>query len=240
MTGELGLGRIKLINLIIAKHWTRSPETMRFRYNEVLFLIQELLKDEGREYFSEHMGLRGFGIFREFVKMLLYRNLANYDSMVLLTSDKGTGKSSCAMMMARAWCQLIGRQFSPKRHIAYSNADVMNKIDTLNHFEPLIADESVRFACITGDTIIKTKNGDKQIKDLVGQKNIEVYSFNKEKNEIELQIAEKIIYTKNDVIYEMELDNGEKIKCTKEHKFLTKNGWKELQELKEEDEIYGL
>jgi intein/homing endonuclease len=101
LTGELGLGRIKLINLIIAKHWTRTPETMRFRYNEVLFLIQELLKDEGREYFSEHMGLRGFGIFREFVKMLLYRNLANYDSMVLLTSDKGCITDDCLIEMPR-------------------------------------------------------------------------------------------------------------------------------------------
>jgi hypothetical protein len=66
--------------------------------------------------------------------------------MVLITSDKGGGKSSAAMMMAQEWCKLIGIRFSPERHIAYNNADIMNKIDTLNRFEPIIADEAVRFA----------------------------------------------------------------------------------------------
>jgi len=72
--------------------------------------------------------------------------LANYDSMVLLTADKGAGKSSAAIMIAREWCKLIGIKFNPDRHIAYNNADMMAKIDKLNKFEPIIADEAVRFA----------------------------------------------------------------------------------------------
>ena len=66
--------------------------------------------------------------------------------MVLITSDKGTGKSSAAIMMAREWCKLIGIRFNPARHIAYNNSDVMNKIDVLKKFEPLICDEAIRFA----------------------------------------------------------------------------------------------
>jgi hypothetical protein len=86
------------------------------------------------EYLEKNTAMRGHHIFREFVKYLLYRNLANYDSMVLLTSEKGTGKSSAAIMMARYWCKLIGIRFNPARHLAYNNRDVMQKIDMLNSF----------------------------------------------------------------------------------------------------------
>ena len=57
-----------------------------------------------------------------------------------------TGKSSAAIMLARFWCKLIGIKFDPDRHIAYNNADMMRKIDNLNKFEPIIADEAIRFA----------------------------------------------------------------------------------------------
>jgi hypothetical protein len=66
--------------------------------------------------------------------------------MILISSEKGTGKSSAAIMLARFWCKLIGIKFDPARHIAYNNADVMRLIEELNPFEPLIADEAVRFA----------------------------------------------------------------------------------------------
>jgi hypothetical protein len=68
-----------------------------------------------------------------------------------------TGKSSAAIMLGREWCKLIGIKFNPERHIAYNNADVMNKIDTLNKFEPLIADESINFACLNKDAKIPSK-----------------------------------------------------------------------------------
>lgn len=147
LSDSLGLGRIRLINNIISTNWgDRNIDEKKFNYNEMLFVVQEMMKNDGRDYFAERTGLRGYHIFREFVKMLLFRNIANYDSMVLLTSDKGTGKSSAAIMMGREWMRLLGLRFSPQRHIAYSNSDVMNKIETLNHFEVLILDESVRFA----------------------------------------------------------------------------------------------
>ncbi len=143
---ELGIAKRRLIDKIVESNWEISPKDKSFNYSEVLFLIQELFDEEGRKYFEPRMSRRGHNVFRNFVEHLLYRNLANYDSMVLITSEKGTGKSSAAIMMAREWCRLIGINFSPKRHIAYSNADVMRKIDNLKKFEPIICDEAIRFA----------------------------------------------------------------------------------------------
>lgn len=142
----LGIGRRKLIHKIITTHWDKVPEKKLYNYTELLYIIQELLDEEGKGYLEGGVTLRGYQLFRDFTKHLLYRNIANYDSMILLSSEKGTGKSSAAIMLAREWCRLQGRIFNPKRHIAYNNADVMNKIDMLGKFEPIIADEAVRFA----------------------------------------------------------------------------------------------
>ena len=147
MIEGLSWGRKKLVNTIINETFDlESPEKGTFSYMELLFVIQELLIEEGKKYHDKGITKRGYFIFREFVKYLLYRNIANYDSMVLITSVKGSGKSSAAIMMAKEWCRLIGIKFNPKRHIAYTNADLMHKIDTLEKFEPIIADEAVRFA----------------------------------------------------------------------------------------------
>jgi len=114
----------------------------------VLFILQEILDDQGRKYWEMDKSKKGikFKVIFDFILQLVYRNLANFDSMVLLTADKGTGKSSAAIMMAKIWCKIIGIRFDPDRHIAYSNADVMHKIEKLNKYEPLIADESANFA----------------------------------------------------------------------------------------------
>jgi hypothetical protein len=150
MSEGLGYGRRRLIQKIISENWNIvNPEKKVFHYNELLFVIQELLNEEGKPYSEGRSAVRGLTIFRDFVKHLMYRNLANYDSMVLITSEKGTGKSSAAIMLAREWCKLIGIRFDPARHIAYNNADVMNKIDLLDKFEPIICDEAIRFASST-------------------------------------------------------------------------------------------
>ena len=146
MSEGLGYGKRKLIKEIIKSNWKTDPEKKQYKFNEMLFIIQELFTEEGKPYFEQRVSRRGFQIFNDFVKHLLYRNIANYDSMLLVTSEKGTGKSSAAIMIARAWCKLLGIRFNPKRHIAYNNSDVMRKIELLNNFEPLICDEAIRFA----------------------------------------------------------------------------------------------
>jgi len=103
--------------------------------------------------------------FRKFVKYCLRRNLSNFDTMLLISADKGAGKSSTAIELAREWCRLLKIKFDPKRHIAYDNADVIEKIQTLNPFEPLIADEAIRFA--TAEDWAKAEN--KELKKILGQ-----------------------------------------------------------------------
>lgn len=243
MADGLGFGKRRLVNKIIMENWqVKTPEEKIFKYNELLFLLQELFSEEGKPYNEPRVMVRGHRIFRAFVSHMLYRNLANYDSMVLLTSEKGTGKSSAAIMLARQWCKLLGIKFDPKRHIAYNNADVMNKIDNLNPFEPLICDEAIRFAssCIVGDTLIKTEKGLFPIEQLKDKSNFKVYSLNEKTKKEELQVAEKCVKVKDDIVFEIELENGNKIQATKEHRFLTTNGWKRLEELKTEDDLIGI
>ena len=238
MQEGLGFGRRRLVSNIVTSNWdVEKPEVKTFSYNELLYVIQELLTEEGKQYFEPGSAKRGHHIFRNFVKHLLYRNLANYDSMVLLTSEKGTGKSSAAIMMAREWCRMIGIRFNPSRHIAYNNSDIANKIEVLNKFEPIVADEAIRFACISGDTLIKAPDGNVPIKDLEGKKKFEVISYNEKTQKEEIQIAEKCVKVKEDVVYEIETESGEKIQATKEHKFLTAHGWKKLEELQDGDTI---
>lgn len=57
-----------------------------------------------------------------------------------------SGKSSFAILLAREWCKLLGIPFSTRHHMAYSNAQVQERIDNLSRFSPLISDESVNFA----------------------------------------------------------------------------------------------
>lgn len=144
----LGYGKKALVESIVKTQWeVANPHERLYTFQELLFIVQEMLYDEGRPYFEESVHPGGaFSIYKKFVEYLLYRNLANYDSMVLVTSEKGTGKSSAAISMAREWCRKIGIRFDPARHIAYSNADVMARLETLNSFEPLICDEAVKFA----------------------------------------------------------------------------------------------
>jgi hypothetical protein len=237
----LGIAKRNLVEKIVLENWKVTPQSKMFNFKEVLYIIQEMLDQEGTKYLQDGQPeTRKHSIFKQFVELMLYRNVANYDSMVLLTSAKGGGKSSAAIMMAKYHCKLLGIRFDPTRHMAYNNADVMNKIDTLNKFEPLVCDEAVRFACVTGDTIIKTQYGDKKITDCIGLTNFGVYGYNDDTNKEELQIAEKCIATKIDEVYEVRIEGGRIIKCTKEHKFLTLYGWKQLQELKEGDEIVGI
>ena len=166
MSDGLGFGAKRLIEKIVETHWgIKDPNLKKFTFTELLFIMQEFQNEEGKAYQEQKNIHRGHYIFKEFVKLILYRNLANYDSMVLLSSEKGTGKSSAGIMLCREWCKLIGIRFNPERHIAYTNADVMNKVDSLQKFEPILCDEAVLFA--TAAEWAKTSN--KELKKKLAQ-----------------------------------------------------------------------
>lgn len=122
------------------------PGKKIFTTEDLFFVVREALREGGREYLlKEKTSRRSTQRYRDFVKLVLSRNLANYDSMVLITAQKGGGKSTAAIDLAREWCSLLGIKFDLKKHIAYSNADLSYRIDTLPPFSPLVADESIRF-----------------------------------------------------------------------------------------------
>lgn len=72
--------------------------------------------------------------------------------------------------------------------------------------------------CFTGDTVVQTYGGNKQIKDL--KVNDLVYSFNEKEHKIELK---RVLMSKKTVenaeLIEVAFDNGQVIRCTPNHKF---------------------
>ena len=101
--------------------------------------------------------------------------------------------------------------------------------------------------CFHYDTLISTNLGELKIGDIVKNKmNVLVKSFNEHTNSIEWKEItnwfENSIY-QNLIELEIMLKSGEikKIKCTRDHKFYTKNrGWVEAQDLTDADDIAEL
>ncbi len=86
------------------------------------------------------------------------------------------------------------------------------------------------FGCFTKDTEIRLTDGrnlsfEKLIKEQIQGKRHWTFSFNHKTNKVEVAEIEKPRLTiKNAEIIEIALDNGGKIRCTPNHKFLLRNG----------------
>jgi ribonucleoside-diphosphate reductase alpha chain len=86
-------------------------------------------------------------------------------------------------------------------------------------------------ACLTADTLVMTPDGVREIGKLVGIKT-KVYSTDNR-----FRDCHSIVSKGNKDVYELTLSNGLKIRATKDHRFLTLDGWKEVQELTTESNI---
>lgn len=149
MSDGLGIGKQKLVAEIVKQNWGLKSEKDKnvFTYQDLLYVIQEMNDQEGKKYMEggRYSINYGFEAFRKFAEMLVYRNLANYDTMILLTGPKGAGKSSSAMMIGREICKILGTRFDPTKNMVYTNSQLMNAIDQANKFDVIIADESINF-----------------------------------------------------------------------------------------------
>lgn len=90
--------------------------------------------------------------------------------------------------------------------------------------------------CVTGDTLVKTVDGEKSIKELVNTCGT-LYSYDYKGNIVEKKYTDCRKTREGAEIYELELANGYKLKATSDHLILTVNGWKMLKDLTESDEI---
>lgn len=90
--------------------------------------------------------------------------------------------------------------------------------------------------CLDGSTKIKTSEGNKKIKDIkIGDY---VYALNGLKKVLNT-FGPQDLNPDGKEFLELKFDDGSTVKCTHDHKFLTKNGeWKEANELKIGSEMY--
>src|SRR3989344_2252804 len=108
---------------------------------------------------------------------------------------------------------------------------------------PLVQGQG-NFGCFTKDTKIRLTDGrslnfEELIKeDKIGKKNF-TYTFNPKTQKIEItEIKNPRRTRKNEKIIEVTLDNGEKIKCTPNHRFMLRDGsYKEAKDLRVKESL---
>ncbi|MHC5595380.1 MAG: replicative DNA helicase [Nostoc sp.] len=87
--------------------------------------------------------------------------------------------------------------------------------------------------CLTGDTLVTLVETGLQIpiKELVGKSGFGVWALNQSTMKVEAGIVSNAFSTGNKPVFTLTTRLGRKIRATGNHKFLTNNGWKRLDEL---------
>lgn len=93
--------------------------------------------------------------------------------------------------------------------------------------------------CFHGDSLVLTPHGYVPIKNIKNGDKVINYSEKENIFKEDIVVKQHINLTKSsfEKMYELEFDNGKKIKVTGNHKFLTIRGWVRADNLTEEDEI---
>lgn len=163
-------------------------------------------------------------------------------SLMNITLDNAKGVAldkMNQMILSSEWFMSHGEMagstnlvFHPEKHIEVIVASSNNQIIGRALFANF-TDE-----CVDGETVIKTADGDKKIKDLVG-KEFKVYSIDEFGKEILSNVCTAKPTKVTNEEYEIELEDGSTIKCTGNHLFMLKDGtYKRADELTEDDELF--
>ncbi|QUS60400.1 replicative DNA helicase [Synechocystis sp. PCC 7339] len=92
--------------------------------------------------------------------------------------------------------------------------------------------------CISGDSLVNLVTGKRaSIRDLVDQKNFEVWAINEQTMKLESAKVSRVFCTGKKLVYILKTRLGRTIKATANHKFLTIDGWKRLDELSLQEHI---
>jgi len=94
-------------------------------------------------------------------------------------------------------------------------------------------------ACVTGDTIIHTTNGDIPIKKLYDNSIENFYVFSCDGKRVRIGTADKVVKTRKDAkVYEIKFDTGYSIKATEDHLIMMRDGeYKRVDELNINDSL---
>ena len=146
----------------------------------------------------------------------------------------GTKKETAGCGHKFKYSQRKRIKWDASKFIAYDNSDVIDKIFNLPIGSPLV--------CVAGSTKVTIKENNKIHKTVIskldGRDDFEIMSYNEKDNVFEFKKPDKCIRThKQAYVYEVELENGKKLKATEDHLFYTKRGYIKLKDLSEDDEI---
>lgn len=143
------------------------------------------------------------------------------------TNHKPNWKSDCAFGGAKSTVSNPNIIFGTYQTLTKKSEEYFAQ------FDAVCIDE-----CLHPDTLITMENfSKKKIKDIqIGEK-IWTYNERTQKQEIkEVEFVYKNL-SQNEQMYEIETENGIIIKITGNHKILTNNGWKRVDEINEKEEI---
>lgn len=119
---------------------------------------------------------------------------------------------------------------------------VIDDIMAIQHDEKNVSDcatkpHEITHRCISGDTLICTTDGFVPIRDLAGKEGT-CYCWNGE--EITTSTYHSACITQDAAeVFEVEMEDGTKLKATANHKVLTAAGWKMLSELSVGDDVFA-
>lgn len=99
-----------------------------------------------------------------------------------------------------------------------------------------IPEHEFSHCCVTGDTLVNTSKGKVRIDEI--KEGMMIWSYDIDSKNVELNRCSCHKLTgKHERIYELELKDGQILRCTGDHKVLTRNGYVECRNLSVNDEV---